>query len=58
MELYIKCFRRQRYFSDRQLGEFISGCLKRIDYSFGKVHVTSEILDLNILGSQRDRINR
>ena len=38
-------------FSDRQLGEFISGCLKRIDYSFGKVHFTSEILDKNILGS-------
>ena len=26
-------------------GEFISRCLKRIDYSFGKVHFTSEILD-------------
>ena len=41
MELYIKCFRRQR--SDRP-GEFISGCLKQIDYS-RKVHFTSEILD-------------
>ena len=51
MELYIKCLRRQRYFSDRQLGEFISGCLKRDDYSVGKVHFTSEILGLNILGS-------
>ena len=51
MELYIKCLRRQRYFSDRQLGEFISGCLKRDDYSVGKVHFTPEILGLNILGS-------
>ena len=58
MKLYIKCVRRQRSFSDKQLGEFISGCLKRIDYSFWKVHVTSEILDWNILGAQRDRINR
>ena len=45
MELYVKCLRRQCEFSDRQLGEFISGCLKRIDYSFGKVHFTSEILN-------------
>ena len=45
MELYIKCLRRQLNFSDRQLGEFVSGCLKRIDYSFGKVYFTSEVLD-------------
>ena len=45
MELHVKCLRRQRQFADRQLGEFISGCLKRIDYSFGKVHFTLEILD-------------
>ena len=48
MELYIKCLRRQRLFSDRQLGEFISGCLKRIDYSFGKVHFTSEFLECGL----------
>ena len=28
-----------------ELGEFMLRCSKRIDYSFGKVHFTSEILD-------------
>ena len=44
-ELYIKCLRRQSEFFDRQPDEFILGCLKRIDYDFGKVQYTSEIFD-------------
>ena len=44
MELY-KVFATSTLIFGKRLGEFISGCSKRIDYSFGKVHFTSEILD-------------
>ena len=40
MELYIKCYDVNVNFLIANLAS-----LKRIDYSFGKVHFTSEILD-------------